>query len=957
MKRRSFDTFFGPILRLHWVGYLVCASLQSFAAQADSTAAPASIEAWKKFRLAQPFQTQIIALSPPVGRQPRTLIISEPSPQSNEIRLKEILGAHLSGCERRKWSVMSGGSVSDLVCTVINTDRIGWPDTLARAQVEALGSSDGAPVVSLPAPTRKMIAHSLDLRYSAKDLHSWLVGGKQRFSSSPIAPWLTFNELMTGGVRGVFKSEDGSLTVWAIAREASIDEGSRADIRRFSVDGDLILGAVANKQTVLIVARTRIEPLAHLPPLRSETILLLAGSSERELAQSYERNDMIAGKGLDGVDRAPILLSPQLIDTEFGTLLNIADQLLKGWSSAGNIRYAEFKYPVPRSYPFGAVPASKVKPDREEFLFNWNTDGAAYRQTIGGLDVVAPQRTGSLSVIYGDVNDRPRDMEDVAYDYFARSGDTTLIRVVQYTLLYQIFRQFDIKASPPPVSARYKQFSANVEQATRRQFKYLLSDISEPQLKSYIRAYWTNRVSSALSAALASQGIRPSEYIDFKVKTAMNYAGALREAQLASGGEVSNALAELAAQSRRRSASSSQDDERLRSALRVLLKHLDEALASRLLENEAEALRRSGLIQVAMSQPGGWDSLKSTEAAPGKANHTAYVVESHPQGSLAAAVGGHNLSAPMVRFNADASVAKGQVIVRRADDGSWVVDHHPADSDRLRTIAREVGTRKELDKEVIEAKVAEALKGSRPEAPVTLGAIRQVTGSATEFKNVSAVDSAYQIRKANPSEIQKLSAMTANHQDAIVMEQGANGAFTLSRAGSPNTLQVSSVTAATDALANGLISSAGGRGSVSILIKGVPEDKAEAMLSYVQASLRRRSKSSVDHVLASSDEFMVPTEQVRLLNQKIANNGLRIDRSGIKTSKISGGQFEGFTRVEVPITVEAKTPWHLKFTSRPPASKRSPEKSRPSCWRSKVPFRPQMYMQQFAAACKLTCAS
>ena len=50
-----------------------------------------------------------------------------------------------------------------------------------------------------------------------------------------------------------------------------------------------------------------------------------------------------------------------------------------------------------------------------------------------------------------------------------------------------------------------------------------------------------------------------------------------------------------------------------------------------------------------------------------------------------------------------------------------------------------------------------------------------------------------------------------------------------------------------------------------------------------------------------------------LLNERIAHNGLRIDRSGIKLSKVIGGEFDGYTRVEVPITVQAKTSWYLRL--------------------------------------------
>lgn len=808
---------------------------------------------------------------------------------------------------------MSGGTVSDLVCTVVKTDLPDWADTLAQVQIEALGSTEGAPIVSLPVPARKMMAHSLDVKFTAEDLYGWVVNGKQKFSSNPIGPSVAVSDFLNAEVRGVFKSNDGSLVVWVVNRDAALDQQARGDIHRFAVSADLVLGAMANKKAVVIVGRARVEPLAHLPPLRSETVLLLAGSGERQLAQSYERNDLLAGKGLDGIDRAPILLSPQLVDTEFGTLLNVADQLLKGWSMAGQVQYANFNYPKPNSYPFGATPAPMVKKERKHFLFNWNTDGVAYRQTIDGLDVIAPQRTGSLSVIYGDVKDRPRDMEDTAYDYFAQSGDTTLTRVMQYTLLYQIFRQFNIKAAPPPVSARYKEFTANLDQVTRRQFKLLLSDMSESQLRTQLSNYWTKYAQSISDAEFASHGVRRNEFIAKRVEEVMGHVQELRNANKTSNGEVLNALVDMARTFRLRSQPTDREEARADAAEHTLLKALGPGLTLELLEGRGSGLKETGLIQIAMSQPEGWNSVMSAGPATTTSTRTAYVVESRALGVASSGVGGHNIDAPMVRFHAEEALPKGRVQVRQSEDGSWVVDHSPADSDRLRVIAREVGTRKDLSGEQIEAGVARALETSRAETPVALGAIRKPAGRIGDFTPTDAAESSHQIRALNPSEAQVLAALTANLQDAIVMEQTSSGTFTLSRSGSANALQVSSVTAATDALANGLIATANGRGGVSILIKGVAEAKTEAMLGYVQASLRRRSKDSVDHVLASGPDLFIPEARLRLLNEKIAHNGLRIDRSGIKLTPIKGGEFDGYTRVEVPITVQAKTPWYLRL--------------------------------------------
>ena len=75
-----------------------------------------------------------------------------------------------------------------------------------------------------------------------------------------------------------------------------------------------------------------------LPPLRVETILQLAAVGQDELSQSYERRNIISGRYDEKHDWAPIYLSAALLDTEYGSLLNITDQLLKSWSMGGQVR-------------------------------------------------------------------------------------------------------------------------------------------------------------------------------------------------------------------------------------------------------------------------------------------------------------------------------------------------------------------------------------------------------------------------------------------------------------------------------------------------------------------------------------------------------------------------------------------------------------------------------------------
>ena len=216
---------------------------------------------------------------------------------------------------------------------------------------------------------------------------------------------------------------------------------------------------------MLLFARSRALPLSVLPPLRFESFAGFARNRAGDVAQSYERQRIFAGKIQTGNyatwDWAPILLSPQLDDTEFGTLLNLADQTLKSWSQHGEVEYYAFRYPSPATYPFGSQAASeyfRAKFKTTSLLFNWNTDEFSTINRTGTEDYLTASRTGALRILYrpGDsldilASDQPSSASSQtdadqkaqkAQDYFASQGDPILVRVVQNVLLYQAEQNF-----------------------------------------------------------------------------------------------------------------------------------------------------------------------------------------------------------------------------------------------------------------------------------------------------------------------------------------------------------------------------------------------------------------------------------------------------------------------------------------------------------------------------------
>ena len=233
------------------------------------------------------------------------------------------------------------------------------------------------------------------------------------------------------------------------ARAPFDGQGALAPIRQFTLDADLILGALADSSTLVIIGRERQSPLHELPPLQIESILLLASTTEKELSQSLDINDLMAGKMNNGRDWCPTYLSKELENTEFGDLMTITDVLLKDWSEHGTIQEGYYRYPEPSYYPFDKPLFKKL--GLNELVYNWNTAGAMYAIDREGYTIYTLGRTGSLPVSYFNSQERSESIgyryENQAYHYFATLGNTDLARVVQYTALYQLFIDNNISYS------------------------------------------------------------------------------------------------------------------------------------------------------------------------------------------------------------------------------------------------------------------------------------------------------------------------------------------------------------------------------------------------------------------------------------------------------------------------------------------------------------------------------
>lgn len=429
---------------------------------------------WSQFRRERPFPIQTLA----VGKADNgaVLIVTEPTRGTVELEaaIADIFGP-AARTERQRWMIGVDGWLGDLVVALpadVSPANPGDPlsdtvfrDRMAALAVELWGTSFGLYVENAAAPWKDAARSAPRLELNAGELESWVQGDDVRWRDPSGVEALTYAELSNRGEAGTFVSETGELAIFVIegsAIESGSLKGRHADFRRFAVLTDAVLGAIWNEASgdMALVGRARQTSLTAVPPLRFETLEVLAAQRSESLAQSYERTLPFAGKLFHGVnsgrDWAPIYLSHDLIDTEYGALLNITDQMLKSWSSAGEVQYVYFDYPLrPKAgqFVFGGRTISSILNEETNgastsVLFNWNTAGGAAIVSNAGWSSLTATRSGALPVTYGaeltpgkmEMGELTRRFEDQAYQYYAELGDPNLARVVSYATIYQALR-------------------------------------------------------------------------------------------------------------------------------------------------------------------------------------------------------------------------------------------------------------------------------------------------------------------------------------------------------------------------------------------------------------------------------------------------------------------------------------------------------------------------------------
>ena len=494
---------------------------------------------YKDFRKKYRFHYQTVGLAS-FADSSRLILLSDIPPHFETDSIAPIFAEFTHKTELRKHPIGYDGYTTDVVILLGNATQENCNRLIKRLNRELFFSDYKPTVMKLPAEEKHcyFAKENIDYQITLEEFNTWFMEEGEGFIRlDDTNTVLTISDIFAKKERGVFFSQQPGFVAWALAKNADIagygqgarvpydgqgartpldgqgarvpldgqgartpldGQGALAPIRQFTLDADLILGALADSSTLVIIGRERQSPLHELPPLQIESILLLAATTEKELSQSLDINDLMAGKMNNGRDWCPTYLSKELENTEFGDLMTITDVLLKDWSEHGTIQEGYYRYPEPGYYPFDKPLFKKL--GLNELVYNWNTAGAMYAIDREGYTIYTLGRTGSLPVSYFNSQERSESIgyryENQAYHYFATLGNTDLARVVQYTALYQLFIDNNIsysgntypsfpKNKPFLLYKPSKDLLDKIRQLDEEEISLLADSLSQRSFKSY----------------------------------------------------------------------------------------------------------------------------------------------------------------------------------------------------------------------------------------------------------------------------------------------------------------------------------------------------------------------------------------------------------------------------------------------------------------------------------------
>ena len=247
----------------------------------EATAATDSI--YRDFRKKYRFHYQTIGMAS-FADSSHMILLSDIPPHFEPDSIASFFSKFTHKTEIRRHPIGYDGYVTDMIILLGNATQKNCDNLIRKLNKELFFSEYKPTTTKLPVEHKRQYfaSDNIDYQISLGEFNTWFMEDGEGFIHlDDTNRVLTVSDLFSIQARGVYFSKMPGFVAWAIAKNKDIAE-QVGDIRQFTLDADLILGALADSNTLVIIGRERQSPLYELPPLQIESILLLAATTEKE---------------------------------------------------------------------------------------------------------------------------------------------------------------------------------------------------------------------------------------------------------------------------------------------------------------------------------------------------------------------------------------------------------------------------------------------------------------------------------------------------------------------------------------------------------------------------------------------------------------------------------------------------------------------------------------------------
>ena len=434
------------------------------ASTCDSTSLALMEQTWREFRAIHPFGFQTVGLKH--EGDTCIFVISEPAEwvkTEDLVALFTKYDGHLIECIQ---PYGYDGELHDYV-GCLRKDRI--DSLLFRNELfNLLYRTDyKAYYTDLNRPAKHVYFSNKNLNFNINSSNLRMTLFNESFKVSN-KKFLAFNDLMKSknSSNRLYFSKERGFVVWVLDSVgiSQSDSVFLKTARKFALDTDIILGSIYEEGKVAVIGREREVSINILPPLRSETIRQLLTCNNRPQALlsirrmsliddpfnlAFPNHPWLVFNSLETdsisptIYYAPVSMSKMVRNAELGNLMYLTDIILKSWCENGKVNDLFINYPYPQSFPYpngvtnelGDILKVNWKMFDPLFAFIYNTGCCFSEISSFSTEKDSIQKAKEIKISCD------------LYSYFAKQQCVDLIRIKQYSILLDAFRNLPVRQS------------------------------------------------------------------------------------------------------------------------------------------------------------------------------------------------------------------------------------------------------------------------------------------------------------------------------------------------------------------------------------------------------------------------------------------------------------------------------------------------------------------------------